>query len=120
MILLDPRAPFVFGVVMIGLLAVYLVVFHAMPGPLAEPHQEVIAGSGLGTCDRCHTDAGLNPGCLECHKEISGQIEGDQGYHAFLVREGYDDCATCHREHMGADFPLVIPITLNMTMSRFL
>lgn len=107
MILLDPRAPFVFGVAMIGLLAVYLVVFHAMPGPLAGPHQEVITGSGFGTCERCHTDDGLSQGCLECHAEIAGQIEDDQGYHAFLVREGYDDCATCHREHMGANFPLV-------------
>ena len=64
MILSDPKAPFVFGVVMIGLLAIYLVLFHAMPGPLARPHAEAIIGSGLGTCDRCHTDGGLTPGCL--------------------------------------------------------
>ncbi|UCD52678.1 MAG: hypothetical protein JSW27_08580 [Phycisphaerales bacterium] len=107
MILLDPRAPFVFGVVMIGLLGVYLVIFHAMPGSLATPHAEAVQGTELKTCDCCHTEEGLTAGCLTCHKEIGGQIAQDQGDHAFLVRTGYGDCAPCHPDHMGPDFPLV-------------
>lgn len=107
MILLDPRAPLLFGIVMIGLLAVYLIAFHAMPGSLATPHAEVIAGAGLGTCDGCHRDAGLTEGCLTCHKEIAAQLTADQGYHAFLARAGQVQCAQCHPEHLGPDFPLV-------------
>lgn len=106
MILLDPRAPFVFGVVMIGLLGVYLVAFHAMPGSLAEPHAEAIRGAGLGTCDRCHSEAGLTKGCLACHTEIADQLTTELGYHAFLAAAGDRECAQCHPDHVGRDFPL--------------
>jgi len=107
MILLDPRAPLVFGVVMIGGLGVYLVLSHSMPGPLASPHAEVICGTGLDTCRTCHAREGLTTGCLTCHEEIGDQINSNKGYHALLVHEGHLDCSPCHSEHLGSSFPLV-------------
>ena len=107
MTLLDPKAPLLFGIVMIGLLAVYLVVFHAMPGSLATPHADVIPGTGLETCDRCHAEGGLTEGCLTCHEEIAAQMTAGQGFHAFMAHAGHNQCATCHPEHLGSDFPLV-------------
>jgi hypothetical protein len=59
MILLHPRAPFIFGAVMIGLLAAYLTVYHPMPGPLSAPHAAAVAQKGLADCQACHTSQGL-------------------------------------------------------------
>lgn len=106
MTLLDPKAPFLFGVLMIGLLGAYLVVFHAMPGSLAAPHAEVIRGAGLSTCRQCHTQKGFNAACLACHDQIAAQLTTDEGYHAFLAREGHEECTECHLEHLGPDAPL--------------
>ncbi len=107
MTLLDPKAPVLFGILMIALLGGYLVVFHASPAPLADPHAQVIQGTGLETCPRCHTERGLTPGCLSCHQEIDHQLKNNVGYHAFLVKQGHQDCAACHPDHLGSDFPLI-------------
>jgi hypothetical protein len=107
MTLLDPKAPVLFGIVMIGLLAVYLVVSHANPGPLTRRHAEVIGGATLGTCGTCHAKEGLAQGCLACHTEIAGQVADQRGYHAYLLTGKALQCSQCHPEHIAADFPLV-------------
>ncbi len=107
MILSHPKAPLVFGLAMIGLLAVYLVWYHPTPGPLAAPHAAAVGGAGLVTCKVCHADEGLAQGCLRCHGEIAAQVRTDKGYHAFLLRGKELTCARCHPDHLGSEFPLV-------------
>lgn len=107
MILWNPKAPLVFGTVMIGLLAVYLTFYHPTPGPLAESHTRAVTGVSLAACEVCHTKGGLVEGCLSCHSEIRKQIEIDEGYHAFLLRGRTVACAPCHPDHLGSEFSLV-------------
>ncbi len=107
MILLHPKAPFVFGAVMIGLVSAYLAVYHPMPGPLSRSHAQAVGGEGLADCDACHTSQGLAAGCLHCHAEIAAQVKEARGYHGFLLKDGPLSCRPCHVEHVGPDFPLV-------------
>jgi len=108
MIRLTPKAlMFIFGFASIAGVAVFLMFYQGSPGPLSTPHAEVIRGSTIFSCRKCHADKGLTAGCLHCHAEIAGQLEGDTGYHAFILKDQPVDCEQCHAEHMGADFPLV-------------
>ncbi len=107
MILTHPKMPLAFGTIMIGLLAVYLTLSHPSPGPLAAAHANAVDGTSLATCEICHARAGLAQGCLKCHVEIAAQIEGDRGYHAFLLQGKETTCAGCHLDHLGGTFPLV-------------
>jgi hypothetical protein len=47
--------------------------------------------------------------CLECHTEISSRLAAGRGFHATLrIPAGSSqDCARCHSDHNGLDFPLV-------------
>lgn len=104
--LFDPRAPLLFGAVVILLLGVFLAVNYPMPGELALPHGQIENISRLSSCDRCHSDAGLTQGCLSCHEEISGQLESRRGFHGYLLDGKNVTCTPCHVEHLGRDFPL--------------
>jgi len=97
----------VFGFVMNGALMVYLTLHHGSPGPLSASHAQVIKGTSIKSCNQCHTDQGLTHGCLKCHSEIAEQIDHNQGYHAYLLRDGSRICQQCHPEHHGEDFSLV-------------
>ena len=106
-------AMLLFGMVAIGGLAVYLMLFQGSPGPLAAPHAEAIHGSSIRSCKQCHTEQGLTAGCLHCHVEIAEQLDRAVGYHAYLLKGKPVTCEQCHPDHNGADFQLAGPVAWN-------
>jgi len=79
------------------------------PGPLATTHGREPELAERGGCVRCHGEGAVDmaDSCAECHGLVLEQIHGSTGFHGHL--EGLDarDCAACHNEHSGSDFPLV-------------
>jgi Cytochrome c7 and related cytochrome c/Class III cytochrome C family len=79
------------------------------PGPLAKAHQSL---NGVLNCTKCH-DLGARGGvqlkCLDCHTEIRDRLVQNRGMHAVWVGTTVSskDCARCHSDHNGLDFPLV-------------
>lgn len=77
------------------------------PGPLARPHQSL---NGTSNCTTCHA-LGRQPTfkCLECHTEIASRISANKGLHATfkIVPGSSQQCASCHSDHNGEDFPLI-------------
>ncbi len=74
------------------------------PGKLSAAHGEI---EGIRNCTRCHElrKAGISEAlCLKCHAPLAGRIEAGTGFHGSLPNRA---CATCHKEHLGADFDLV-------------
>ncbi|HXQ27617.1 MAG TPA: hypothetical protein VN822_14515 [Candidatus Acidoferrales bacterium] len=74
------------------------------PGPLSKPHASL---SGSTQCTSCHS---VGKGsevlkCQECHKEIAAELSSGHGLHAHYPDK--DNCAKCHSEHNGEDFPLI-------------
>ncbi len=77
------------------------------PGPLSRAHQFL---NGASNCTSCHKLGGERTlKCLECHTEIASRIAAKKGLHAsYNLKPGSSqECARCHSEHNGADFPLV-------------
>jgi len=77
------------------------------PGPLSHAHQSL---SGSTNCATCHKLGGQRTfKCLECHTEIATRIAAHKGLHAtYHIEPGSSqDCARCHSEHNGEDFPLI-------------
>lgn len=78
------------------------------PGPLAKAHQSL---SGPTNCTKCH-ELGRGTAqlkCLECHTEIRERLTRRRGMHAVWVSANATgkECARCHSDHNGVDFPLV-------------
>jgi hypothetical protein len=77
------------------------------PGPLSRAHSFL---SGTSNCTSCHKFGGeAQFKCLDCHTEIASRITNGRGLHATMVHksDGASTCRTCHREHYGADVPLI-------------
>jgi len=74
------------------------------PGPLSKAHESI---SGSTQCTNCHVvgkgSAALK--CQECHTEINAELTSAHGLHAQFPNK--EDCAKCHSEHNGKDFPLI-------------
>lgn len=88
-------------------------VFHPVstaqisPGPLSRPHQTLDGSTNCVNCHKFGGQAALK--CLECHTEIAGRLSQGRGLHAtYKIPAGSSqECARCHSEHNGEDFPLV-------------
>ena len=78
------------------------------PGPLSRAHQAL---EGATKCATCHNFGLSNRGlkCLDCHAEIHRQVLTRTGFHArvYNASQSQADCARCHLEHNGRQFPLV-------------
>ena len=77
------------------------------PGPLSRPHQSL---NGSTNCTSCHKFGGqATLRCLNCHAEIDTRLNARKGLHAtYNIPPGSSqECARCHSEHNGEDFPLV-------------
>jgi hypothetical protein len=77
------------------------------PGPLSRPHQSL---NGSTNCASCHTFGGqATLKCLACHTEIATRLVSHKGLHAtYNIPIGSSkECARCHSEHNGEDFPLI-------------
>jgi Class III cytochrome C family len=76
------------------------------PGSLSKPHQSL---NGATNCTSCHKFGGQAAlKCLDCHNEISSRVSAHKGLHAtYNIPPGSSrECARCHSEHNGEDFPL--------------
>jgi len=74
------------------------------PGRLSSAHAAL---EGIRNCTQCHElrKPGISPAlCLSCHEPLARRIRAEEGFHASLAVK---DCASCHKEHFGADFQLV-------------
>ena len=78
------------------------------PGPLARAHQSL---AGDTSCTKCHEVSTRAPSfkCLECHKEIAGELQRNHGLHATYPRSGPTGaaCVKCHSDHNGLDFNMI-------------
>ncbi len=77
------------------------------PGPLSRAHQSL---EGATKCTSCHSFGLSNRGlkCLDCHAEIHRQVLLHTGFHTLVYKasQSQEDCARCHAEHNGRQFPL--------------
>lgn len=96
-----------------SLLAVFGLLFlttaHSQisPGPLARAHQSLTGATNCTSCHKFGSAAALK--CLDCHAEIATRLAARQGLHAtYNIPSGSsNECAKCHSEHNGEDFPLI-------------
>lgn len=77
------------------------------PGPLSRPHQSLNGSTNCASCHKFGGQAALK--CLECHTEIATRLSSRRGLHAtYNIPPGSSqECAHCHSEHNGEDFPLI-------------
>jgi len=77
------------------------------PGPLSRPHQSLNGSTNCASCHKFGGQAALK--CLDCHTEIATRLSARRGLHAtYNIPQGSSqECARCHSEHNGEDFPLV-------------
>ena len=77
------------------------------PGPLSRPHQSLNGATNCVSCHKFGGQAALK--CLECHTEIASRLKAHRGLHAtYNIPPGSSqECARCHSEHNGTDFPLI-------------
>jgi hypothetical protein len=76
-----------------------------MPGKVTRAHQKQEE-----TCANCHDRSNARPQsslCLDCHKEIAGDVNQRRGYHGRMVNAGNGECRACHTEHKGRDADIV-------------
>ena len=74
------------------------------PGPLSKAHQSLSGSTQCSTCHKVGAGSAVLK-CQECHTEIAREISENRGLHARFPNK--EDCAQCHSEHNGADFPLI-------------
>ena len=74
------------------------------PGKLASAHADL---EGIRNCTQCHElrqRGTSNALCLKCHTTLATRIAAGTGLHSTY---GDRNCASCHRDHLGLDHPLV-------------
>ena len=77
------------------------------PGPLSRPHQSL---GGVTNCTACHKLGSMATlKCEDCHADIASRIASHKGLHGSykLAPGSSQECARCHSEHNGEDFPLI-------------
>ena len=77
------------------------------PGPLSRAHQSLNGSTNCASCHKFGGQAALR--CLACHTEIAIRLTTHKGLHAtYNIPIGSSqECARCHSEHNGEDFPLI-------------
>jgi hypothetical protein len=70
-----------------------------MPGQVASAHAKIEAA-----CSSCHDRTNVRSQtslCLNCHKQIAGDISAQRNFHGRLPNAGSGECRACHTEHKG-------------------
>lgn len=77
------------------------------PGPLSKAHSTLDSTVNCTSCHKLGANRTLR--CLECHSEIATRIRSNRGLHSSygLTADSSQQCASCHSEHNGLDFPIV-------------
>jgi len=73
-----------------------------MPGPVIQGHAKYESD-----CKNCHVRfdrAAQARLCLNCHKEVAGDVRAKIGYHGRLKEH---ECRSCHTEHKGRNATVV-------------
>ena len=90
-----------------------------MPGPVTQAHAKLESDCGL--ChDRSDREA-QRALCLDCHKEIAGDIRTSTRYHGRMSGAAQGQCRGCHTEHLGrsADINKLSPTGFSHELSEF-
>jgi hypothetical protein len=77
-----------------------------MPGPVIEGHAEVET-----ECASCHARferARQRDLCIVCHEDVGLDINRQAGFHGLFENARVDACVSCHTDHEGRDFSIVI------------
>ena len=80
-----------------------------MPGPLAEAHSELETD-----CAQCHTkfdQSSQRSLCLDCHEDISEDLQQLNGFHGLNPAIKTLECTQCHRDHQGRDADIIGIVT---------
>ena len=87
------------------------------PGPLHPSHELVPALTARNSCEMCHGDASISVGqaCLSCHEPIETQGQTGTGLHGSLESSAFDDCGSCHTEHVGGAVELVSELSFKLS-----
>ena len=75
------------------------------PGPLSAAHQKYEKD-----CKSCHSDfekKSQNNLCLDCHKDVAGDIKTGAGFHGKKPGIAGSECRLCHSEHKGLKADIV-------------
>jgi hypothetical protein len=74
---------------------------------LSRPHQALDGATNCATCHKFGGQAALR--CLDCHTEIATRLNAHRGLHSSynIPPSSSQECARCHSEHNGEDFPLI-------------
>lgn len=76
-----------------------------MPGDLTAKHEQYEP-----KCENCHSDFDRSKQvdlCLDCHEEISTDINQKGGFHGLNKNIAAMECKECHTDHKGRDFNIV-------------
>ena len=89
------------------------------PGDVVQSHSKFEK-----KCESCHEAFSKKEQrrlCLECHKEIAGDISAKAGFHGKSPEVAMSECKTCHTDHKGrkADIVLLDPETFNHAFADF-
>ena len=77
-----------------------------MPDKLVAGHEEIET-----QCEKCHVyfDQSKQDGlCLDCHDKIEGDMKQKKGYHGQHKLVANVECRSCHTDHKGRDFDIVL------------
>ena len=76
-----------------------------MPGKLTARHQKYEE-----QCSLCHDRSDRNRQtqlCLDCHKDIAGDLKQQRGFHGRIAGIEHTQCRACHSEHLGRNADIV-------------
>jgi hypothetical protein len=76
-----------------------------MPGKLTTAHAKYEE-----RCSLCHDKSDRNRQtalCLDCHKDIAGDLRQQLGFHGHVNGMQRSQCRACHSEHLGRDADIV-------------
>ena len=62
-------------------------------------------------CEKCHepfSQSVQNKLCLDCHKDTAADLKSREGFHGRLKDIESRPCKSCHTDHKGRDFKIVL------------
>jgi hypothetical protein len=80
-----------------------------MPGKVSNAHAKLES-----TCSNCHdrtNKVSQTALCLDCHKDVAGDMQKRAGFHGRLPNATTLQCQGCHTEHQGRDADIVKFVT---------
>jgi hypothetical protein len=101
---------FAIGIIAVSIVlgTVYLDMQDTSPGEISRVHAQHAELAGSQNCVACHGQNGqsMNEACQSCHEDIELQLAQRIGFHGNIANDLATDCAKCHSEHHGEEFPI--------------